>query len=87
MIGRDELWRDLENSLKSLVESMPAKFDGKNRELLNEFAENREFGVALEWLHSIIVERSIELSAQQEQEIQRLANLMGIRLPDSGELQ
>jgi hypothetical protein len=87
MIGRDELWRDLENSLKSLVESMPAKLDGKNRELLNEFAENREFGVALEWLHSIIVERSIELSAQQEQEIQRLANLMGIRLPDSGELQ
>jgi hypothetical protein len=86
MIGRDELWRDMERSLKSLVDSIPPKLDDKNRELLNEFAENREYGVALEWLHSVIVERSIQLSAQQEQEIQRLAQLMGIDLPDSGEL-
>jgi|GraSoi2013_115cm_1033766.scaffolds.fasta_scaffold239599_2 hypothetical protein len=81
MIARNELWHELEKSLKSLVISISStELDKHNRDLLDEFVENREYGIALEWLHSLIVERSIQLSLQQEKEIQRLAQLMEIDL-------
>ena len=81
MIARNELWHELEKSLKSLVISISStELDKHNRDLLDEFVENREFGIALEWRHSLIVERSIQLSLQQEKEIQRLAQLMEIDL-------
>jgi hypothetical protein len=84
MIGQDEAWQDLERYLTSLVESLLTKLDDENRKLLNDFVRNREYGVALEWLYSLVVERSIQLSVQQETEIRRLAELMGIHLDDSG---
>ena len=81
MIARNELWHELEKSLKSLVISISStELDKQNRDLLDEFVETREYGIALEWLHSLIVERSIQLSLQQEKEIQRLAQLMEIDL-------
>jgi hypothetical protein len=81
MNGRDELRRELQNSLKSLVNSISStELDKHNRDLIDEFLENYEYGVALEWLHSLIVERSIPLSFQQEQEIQRVAQHMKIDL-------
>jgi len=62
MIARNELWHELEKSLKSLVISISStELDKHNRDLLDEFVENREYGIALEWLHSLIVERSIQL--------------------------
>jgi hypothetical protein len=59
---------------------MAAQPDDKNREILIEFIENREFGVALEWLCAIIMERDMEVSDQQKVEIRRLADLMKIDL-------
>jgi hypothetical protein len=57
---------------------MSDKLSAKDLEFLNEFIENREPGVALEWLHATVVRDSIELSAAQEQEFRRLADLLEI---------
>jgi hypothetical protein len=81
MNARDELRRELEKSLTSLISSISsAEIDQHNRELLAEFVENFEYGVALEWLHSLIVERRIQLSPEQDDEIRRLAQRMKIDL-------
>src|ERR1700674_5605390 len=66
MTNRHDLWRELEGSLASLVDSVSTKVDMDNLKLLNEFIENREYGIALEWLHGAIVDRSKQLSPQQE---------------------
>jgi hypothetical protein len=79
-MDRNELWLHLEQSLTSLVNSMMTGLDDKNRELLTDFIENREFGVALEWLYSIIIRCNLVLSDQQNHEIKRLAALMKIDL-------
>ena len=80
MIDRKDLWHELEASLGALVQSMSTKIDKESLALLREFIENREYGVALEWLRGVIVGRSIQLSRQQKQEIERIAGLMHINL-------
>jgi hypothetical protein len=80
VIDRDQAWRHLEESLTDLVGSLSTVLDDKNREILINFIENREFGVALEWLCSIIIARNLQLSTQQEREIRRLADFMKIDL-------
>jgi thymidylate synthase ThyX len=76
----DRTWRYLETSLTSLVDSMSMALHDDNREILTNFIENREFGVALEWLHSIIITRNLQLSEQQQIEIRQLAEFMKIDL-------
>jgi len=81
MNARDELRRELDGSLTSLINSISSvEIDQKNRELLAEFVENFEYGVALEWLHSLILDRKIQLSPEQDQELRRLAQRMKIDL-------
>ena len=80
MDDRQERWRQLEKSLTSLVGSMSSKLGDQDRELLNDFIENREYGVALEWLYSTVVEENIQLDPDQEAEIKRLAQIMDIDL-------
>lgn len=74
------LWDEMEAALTSLVDGLVSTIDDKNVGLLMDFIENREYGVALEWLHSIVTERKIELSAEQAAACQRLAARMGIDL-------
>ena len=78
---RVELWRQLEEALTTLVGSLSSELSLKNRELLTEFIENREFGVALEWVHSLTVNDELRFSASQRAEIQRLAAMMKVELP------
>jgi hypothetical protein len=47
---------------------------------LTEFIENREFGIALEWVHSLAVNDNLRPSTSQKLEIQRLAAKMEIDL-------
>ena len=53
------LWDELEAALNALVDGLASMIDDKNASLLRDFIENREYGVALEWLHSIVTERMI----------------------------
>jgi hypothetical protein len=76
------LWDELERSLASLVESMSIILGKRNVDLLTEFTENREYGVALRWLDAMVVEHSLELSPAQEREIRRLAEFMQIELDE-----
>jgi hypothetical protein len=76
------LWDELERSLASLVESMSIILGKRNVDLLTEFTENREYGVALRWLDVMVVEHSLELSPAQEREIRRLAEFMQIELDE-----
>jgi hypothetical protein len=79
-MDRIEEWRQLEEGLTNLVDSMSDQFALSDRELLLEFIHNREYGVALEWLHSIIIKAGLRPSAGQGIEIQRLAKSMEIDL-------
>jgi|GraSoi_2013_60cm_1033757.scaffolds.fasta_scaffold61997_2 hypothetical protein len=81
---RQQLWHELERSLAALVESLSAELKPKDKEILIDFIENREYGVALEGLHLLAVEQSIQLTLPQQQEIQRLAQLMSIDLDQIG---
>ena len=81
MNALDEFRRELTESLTSLMDSIASAEIGQNdRNLLAEFVENSEFGVALDWLQSLLVERNIKLSAQQDEEIRKLAQRMDIDL-------
>jgi hypothetical protein len=73
-------WSELESALNALVDGLAAVIDDKSINLLRDFIENREYGVALEWLYSIVTERQIELSAEQAAACQKLAARMGIEL-------
>ena len=70
MTSRDQLWQlwqHLDTSLSTLVDSLAPKLDEKNLSLLRDFIDNREYGVALEWLASLIKTRSIQISSEQQQ--------------------
>jgi hypothetical protein len=80
MSARDEFRGEMDEALSSLASSIASKIDRNSRDLLAEFIENFEFGVALEWLHSLIVSREIQLSPGQVEEIRGLAQRMGLDL-------
>ena len=80
--SRDQLWQHLAASLSTLVDSLAPKLDERNLSLLRDFIDHREYGVALEWLASLIKTRSIQISSEQQQEIHRLAKTMGLSLDD-----
>jgi hypothetical protein len=77
---REELWKRAEATLTNLVNTMSTQIDEKNLAILRDFIDNREYQVALEWLHSIVKERSLELSPGNKDEMLRLAHSMNISL-------
>ncbi|MBR0736208.1 hypothetical protein JQ581_04650 [Bradyrhizobium liaoningense] len=80
-MNREEEWCQLEEALTNLVDSISSQLSLRDRKLLAEFLENREFGVvALEWPHSSIIENDLRPASSQHLEIQRLAKTMGIDL-------
>jgi hypothetical protein len=80
MIDRNKLWEHLETSLSRLLDSLAPKLDGRNLGLLRDFVDHREYGVALEGLHSVLTATSIPISPEQREEMHRLAKTMGISL-------
>jgi hypothetical protein len=73
-------WLELRGSLISLLETLAPLLDADTRELVGDFVDNREFGVALEWLHSAVLRKKISLTASQTQKFDELAALMKIDL-------
>ena len=75
-MDRGQTWHFLEKSLTRLVSCLSGQLDVADRDILTEFMENREFGVALEWLHSLTISRNLLLSERQKAEVRRLAEMM-----------
>jgi hypothetical protein len=74
-------WLKLEVGLTDLLETLKPSLDEGTIVLVQKFIDNNEFGVALEWLNSVALERNIGLSTQQSQKFRELAKLMEIELP------
>jgi hypothetical protein len=75
---REEAWQVLEKTLTALVASLEPELNRVTRDLLNDFVKNREYGVAIEWLKSYLDEHGLKLSDQQDEEIRRIFELLGI---------
>lgn len=73
-----ELWSQLNEKLATLLEDFQPHLDRKDADLLRDFIENREYGVALEWLNSIISNRNIPISPNRDRLISDVATLMKI---------
>ncbi len=71
---------ETERDLLSLVDELSPYLDEQNKLLLVDFVENIEYGVALEWLWSVICSRKIPLSPSQTDLVDRLAQRMKIVL-------
>jgi len=80
MTNRDDQWKELAARLSSLLQSFSSSLDDGSIELIRDFIKNREFGVAIEWLHSTILENQISITDDQAQQFGRLAGLMNIKL-------
>ena len=80
MTNSRDHWLELRGSLISLLETLAPLLDADTRELVGDFVDNREFGVALEWLHSAVLRKKISLTASQTQKFDELAALMKIDL-------
>jgi hypothetical protein len=74
-------WLEARGGLTGLLETLRPSLDENTLKLVQEFVANREFGIALEWLYSVVLERKIGLSAQQSKDFKELAKLMEMDLP------
>jgi hypothetical protein len=75
-----ENWARLDADLTRLTNEILREEDKKNHDIVIDFIENREYGVALEWMSSVINEKPIVLSSTQLKTMLELAALMGIDL-------
>lgn len=69
-------WQELRSLLLGVFNEAEAALDAKNRELVADFIESREFEVALDWLSSLIEERRVVLSMKAQQSIVDARRLM-----------
>lgn len=80
MAINDQTRKETEDRLRELINGLSKNIDQDDLSLLLDFVENREYGVALEWLHNLVIERGILLSNEQSQLVEQLARQMNIRL-------
>lgn len=85
MITRDELRLIQEREFTRLIQSLADKIDQTNLDILYDFVQNYEYGVALDWLQSLIATRSIPLTEQQEIKIRQLQRRMNMSLDEIDE--
>jgi hypothetical protein len=83
MEDRDKHWAMLEAELTALLNSFASSIDTETFGLVQDFIENREYGVALEWLYLVVVvESKLPLSPLQARKIDELAGVMEIDLQE-----
>ena len=80
MTNSHEHWLELRGGLMSLLEALAPLLDADTQELVRDFVDNREFGVALEWLHSAVLRKKVTLTPNQAQKVQRIGELHEDRL-------
>ncbi len=73
---REQMTKDL----LVLLNMFSKEIDKKNHDLVNEFIEHHEFGVALEWLYATLINSKVSISQSQNEMFQKLAKEMQIVL-------
>lgn len=81
MSAIDERRELLQHVSLSAVSALAEHLDEGTIKLVNEFIENFEFGVALEWLCGAIEENGQRLRVEQWEELDRLAKMLDMELP------
>jgi hypothetical protein len=80
-MGLDEsrrIWSELEMLLSQVLDDIDGAIGMRDTKLLREFIESREYGVARDWLRSVLSERNIAISNSSEQKLRQAESLMGI---------
>lgn len=75
-----ENWPELSALLLRAFEQIGPELGAKDRELVAEFIENREFEVALRWITQAAQAQGIVVSQQTFSDLSRAATLMGLEL-------
>ena len=73
-----EKWTELRQVLSAVLIEIKPQLDCGNAELIADFIENNEFGVAYEWINSVVSECKLDLSRQALEGLQQAARLMRI---------
>jgi hypothetical protein len=76
MTNRREHWPALKDGLMLLFDLLSPRLDRKDSAIVEEFLDNQEFGLALEWMYCA----TIELSKSEREHCDRLARLMDMSL-------
>lgn len=79
MSNRREHWGELQELLTNILAAVEPALDQRNRELVSDFIENREFEVALTWVESLIEEKSIPVSVETSDAIDAARALMTLK--------
>jgi hypothetical protein len=78
MTDTHEHWPELHALLLGVLDQIGPVLDPKNRELVADFIENREFEIAFRWMTSAIQEQRIQMSDETAGHLGRAATLMRI---------
>jgi hypothetical protein len=73
-----ENWPELSALLLRGLEQIGRELGAKDRELVADFIENREFEVALRWMTDAAQARGLIVSQQTSSDLRRAATLMGL---------
>ena len=71
-------WLEIERHLREAVSSVDGIIPKEDGKLVNEFIENREYGVALDWLLTTKNERNIVFPDHISQALFKVTELMNM---------
>lgn len=78
-------WPEIEKRLLNLLHKSKDYLDDINTDVLEDFIENREYGVAYEWIVSLVAEGKLVLDLETATELSAAGNLMGFVTNSSGD--
>ena len=70
----------LRAAMLPLIQEFSTKIEEKHLHIINEFVDNYEFPLALEWLYSVLIENSVVLTDHQYSFFKQLAFIMEVDL-------
>lgn len=78
MDDRSELWERLDGTLRRALDQLRDTLRPRDSELIADFIDNREYGVAHEWLSSAINESGSAVPAEAQAALAEAARLMNL---------
>jgi hypothetical protein len=75
--SREEKWAKAEAALRELLDRVRGRLDDENIRDIEDFIENREYEIALDWLTGVCETKSIVLDEKSLQIVESLDRQMG----------